>query len=199
MSSEQNQQPPLAPQFCVSGCGFYGNPTTRNMCSKCHREHLQQNQTTETETVSQIPPAREGGGPIAIAAQAYSSPMMSEETLSQPTHPAAPVPTDGYLYVKDTPTAISSSSQRTPEPPEEQQTDHTCDKQAAPKQTNTSRCWQCNKKVGLLGFQCRCGFFFCGDHRYADTHDCVFDYKTFGREQLSKANQKVVAEKLHKI
>jgi len=67
------------------------------------------------------------------------------------------------------------------------------------KQVNTSRCWRCNRKVGLLGFQCRCGFYFCGDHRYADTHDCAFDYKTFGREQLSKANQKVVAEKLHKI
>ncbi|KEP63127.1 UNVERIFIED_CONTAM: AN1 family Zinc finger domain-containing protein [Hammondia hammondi] len=68
-----------------------------------------------------------------------------------------------------------------------------------PKQVKTNRCWLCNKKVGLLGFQCRCGYYYCGEHRYADKHDCQFDYKTFEREQLRKHNNRVVADKLQKI
>lgn len=63
----------------------------------------------------------------------------------------------------------------------------------------SSRCRQCNRKVGLLGFQCRCGHSFCGEHRYADAHGCAFDYKTFEREQLKKQNNRVVADKLQKL
>ena len=35
-------------------------------------------------------------------------------------------------------------------------------------QTKRDRCWTCKKKTGLTGFECRCGFVFCGTHRYAD-------------------------------
>ena len=35
-------------------------------------------------------------------------------------------------------------------------------------QKNKGRCWGCKKKVGLTGFECRCGYVFCGTHRYAD-------------------------------
>lgn len=68
-----------------------------------------------------------------------------------------------------------------------------------PPKGKSSRCRQCNRKVGLLGFQCRCGYSFCGEHRYADAHGCAFDYKTFEREQLKKQNNKVVADKLQKL
>ncbi|GJM96876.1 hypothetical protein PR202_ga13749 [Eleusine coracana subsp. coracana] len=36
------------------------------------------------------------------------------------------------------------------------------------KKTAANRCLTCRKKVGLTGFQCRCGGTFCGSHRYAD-------------------------------
>lgn len=62
-----------------------------------------------------------------------------------------------------------------------------------------SRCHKCNRKVGLLGFVCRCGFAFCGEHRYADAHGCLFDYKAYEREQLKKQNNRVVADKLQKL
>lgn len=68
-----------------------------------------------------------------------------------------------------------------------------------PVQVNKQRCFQCNKKIGLLGFRCRCEYFFCGTHRHADCHQCVFDYKAYGKQQLTKANQKVVATKLNRI
>lgn len=51
-----------------------------------------------------------------------------------------------------------------------------------------NRCECCNKKVGLLGFGCRCGRTFCGIHRYPESHACKFDYKTDGRVALAKEN-----------
>ena len=51
----------------------------------------------------------------------------------------------------------------------------------------------------LLGFECRCGNLYCSLHRYADKHDCSFDYKKLGREEIQKRNPKVVANKIERI
>jgi predicted nucleic acid binding AN1-type Zn finger protein len=57
----------------------------------------------------------------------------------------------------------------------------------------------CKKKVGLLGFVCRCGGTFCSVHRYTDQHACDYDFKTAEREQIAKKNPLVVAPKINKI
>lgn len=62
-----------------------------------------------------------------------------------------------------------------------------------------SRCFMCRKRVGLTGFKCRCGTTFCGVHRYPEKHACSFDFKKLGREEISRANPLVIAEKLEKI
>ena len=69
----------------------------------------------------------------------------------------------------------------------------------APKkvQVNTSRCWSCNRKIGLTGFQCKCEFFFCAEHRYSDRHECAFDFKAVGKQQLAKANPVIAPAKLN--
>ena len=51
----------------------------------------------------------------------------------------------------------------------------------------------------FAGFDCRCGNVFCALHRYADKHNCSFDYKTAGREELERKHPKVVAEKIKKL
>ncbi|KAL3615369.1 hypothetical protein CASFOL_041030 [Castilleja foliolosa] len=61
------------------------------------------------------------------------------------------------------------------------------------------RCGTCNKRVGLTGFNCRCGSIFCSAHRYSDKHECTFDYRAAGQEAIAKANPVVKAEKLDKI
>jgi predicted nucleic acid binding AN1-type Zn finger protein len=61
------------------------------------------------------------------------------------------------------------------------------------------RCTTCNKRVGLTGFDCRCGQLFCAVHRYSEKHDCSYDYRTAGREAIAKANPVVKAQKLDKI
>lgn len=60
-----------------------------------------------------------------------------------------------------------------------------------PVQVKKSRCWACNKKVGLTGLECRCGYAFCSSHRYPDEHECDFDFKAHGKELLEKRNAKV--------
>lgn len=66
-------------------------------------------------------------------------------------------------------------------------------------QKNTNRCFSCRKKVGLTGFKCRCGYVYCGEHRYSDKHGCDFDYKSEAKAQLEKANPVVVASKIDRI
>ena len=63
-------------------------------------------------------------------------------------------------------------------------------------QTDKTRCWNCNKKIGLTGVRCRCGYHFCSSHRYAESHSCDYDYKTNERRKLSKQNPVVQAQKL---
>ncbi|KAL2321617.1 hypothetical protein Fmac_025996 [Flemingia macrophylla] len=61
-------------------------------------------------------------------------------------------------------------------------------------------CACCNKKVGLMGFLCKCGRTFCGKHRYPEEHQCTYDFKAAGKEEISKANPVVKPDKLiHRI
>lgn len=57
----------------------------------------------------------------------------------------------------------------------------------------------CKRKVGLTGFDCRCGGLYCWEHRYSDKHNCKFDYKELGQDQIRKNNPIVVGEKIQKI
>ena len=57
-----------------------------------------------------------------------------------------------------------------------------------PKETGKpakKRCLVCNKKVGALGFTCRCNGLFCGEHRSDLAHDCSFNYAELGNELLA--------------
>merc|ERR1711879_791177 len=67
-------------------------------------------------------------------------------------------------------------------------------------QKKKSRCWSCNKRVGLLGFTCKCQYVFCSAHRMAETHECDFDYQNEGKEILANAlGEACVADKISKI
>jgi hypothetical protein len=68
-----------------------------------------------------------------------------------------------------------------------------------PEQIHKDRCWQCQRKLGLSGIQCRCGYIFCGKHRYSDEHECKYDHQQRHRLNIAKANQKIEGKKLDKI
>ncbi|KAI3804345.1 hypothetical protein L1987_25817 [Smallanthus sonchifolius] len=67
------------------------------------------------------------------------------------------------------------------------------------KEKTSNRCLTCNKKVGVIGFKCRCGDTFCGSHRYPEKHDCEFDFKKTGRDAIARANPVVRANKVDRI
>lgn len=113
-----------------------------------------------------------------------------ETTTQTPTStPSAPTPSS--------PTP-SSSSTPTSTIPDTTTTEGSGD-EPRKVQTDTTRCWSCNKKVGLLGFKCRCDYVFCSMHRYSDKHACPFDYKAMARANLQKANPVIKGAKVEKI
>ncbi|XP_019450820.1 PREDICTED: zinc finger A20 and AN1 domain-containing stress-associated protein 7-like [Lupinus angustifolius] len=61
---------------------------------------------------------------------------------------------------------------------------------------NKNRCKSCNKKVGISGFECRCGEVFCGRHRYPELHACKVNFKEIGRQILAKQNPLCIRDKL---
>ena len=66
-------------------------------------------------------------------------------------------------------------------------------------QSKGTRCKICRAKLSLTAFPCRCGGYYCNYHRYSDRHDCGFDYKKMGTDEIQEANPKVVASKVSKI
>ena len=44
----------------------------------------------------------------------------------------------------------------------------------------------CKKKVGLLGFACKCEKTYCSGHRQAEMHLCRFDYLAESKTNLLK-------------
>ena len=74
--------------------------------------------------------------------------------------------------------------------------DDSKDSKKSKSQVDRTRCAECKKKVGLTGIECRCCQVYCGAHRIAEKHACTFDFKAFGRSNIEKANERVVAESL---
>ncbi|XP_051922888.1 AN1-type zinc finger protein 5a isoform X1 [Hippocampus zosterae] len=74
--------------------------------------------------------------------------------------------------------------------------DESKDDSSKPKK---NRCFMCRKRVGLTGFDCRCGNLFCGIHRYSDKHNCPYDYKAEAAAKIRKENPMVVADKIQRI
>ena len=64
------------------------------------------------------------------------------------------------------------------------------------KTQKKGRCAMCNKKLGLMPFECPCHLGFCAEHRYPEMHHCTFDHKAAGKEILKKAMHVVIGDKI---
>jgi len=66
-------------------------------------------------------------------------------------------------------------------------------------QEDQTKCWACCRNIGLTGIQCRCKYYFCSEHRYAESHDCTFNHQLYHRSILEREILGCVAEKVEKV
>lgn len=152
------------------------------MCSKCYRAYCADQQHENAQAGEAVK------GPMPSTAQQLTNADVAEvlaaaDAVSK-AEKAAEVATESVTPTAVPTTAASASSG---------------DDEAKPVQLNTNRCFDCNKKVGLTGFKCRCGYVYCATHRYAEKHNCFFDYKTAGRQTLANNNPVIASAKVNKF
>jgi len=167
-------------------CNFYGSEKTEGYCSVCYKDIVKNNKNNKISEENLIEKVRESSPP---------------KILEKPAPPAAPKKSstpvkseidDNTMKLKPISSSTAKLSIQKKSPASSSPTI------PSPKKKKT-RCLICKKKLGITGFDCRCGGMFCSLHRFEDQHNCNFDFKTTEREKLAKDNQKVEDAKIEKI
>ncbi|XP_052812939.1 AN1-type zinc finger protein 6-like isoform X1 [Mya arenaria] len=213
---EQNN-PNLPPTtFCRSGCGFYGNDSFEGLCSKCYKDQLKRKQ----QSSSPVSPAGRSSPATSLSPASSLSPAGEDAAVTTVSLSLSKTNLGNTVPVNDAGSNTSISRGSTTPSVETgsptipvtsaadkdkvegasggtEGSDNGADTSKDKKKR--SRCHTCKKKVGLTGFECRCGGLFCSLHRYSDKHDCTFNYREMAQEQIRKNNPVIVGEKIQKI
>jgi len=168
---------------CVGGCGFWGDEAQDGYCSLCFKKKL-------TGQPMAPAPAAAGGAAIRCKCGFYGQ-KQYDNMCSVCYHKAGgvkkPVVAVNQWRKKFRRALIKLKAVRA--------------FASAPRllQKNKTRCWTCSRKVGITGIDCKCGFIFCGTHRYPDEHNCRYDHKGNHQKVLRKHNQQIVSKKFDTI
>ncbi|XP_078283705.1 AN1-type zinc finger protein 6 [Rhinoraja longicauda] len=212
MAQETNQT--QVPMLCTTGCGFYGNPRTNGMCSVCYKDFLQRQNnngrispaSANLSSLTDVYPVQctEGNPPELPSSFSSSSTsghsrsvvsnqllLLSQESVTKPQGGGEHTEVKQEIPKKELQASTSKEIAQT--------SSNGQDKSPEKPKQKKNRCFTCRKKVGLTGFDCRCGNLFCGLHRYSDKHSCPYDYKADAAEKIRKENPVVVGEKIQKI
>ncbi|XP_043920320.1 AN1-type zinc finger protein 5 isoform X3 [Protopterus annectens] len=152
------------------------SPTTESITQRTEASYCEAPISSTMETSRNMPPAS-----LPVTQQMTEMSISREDKAASPKAEAAePVVTQPSPSVSQPSTLVNEETPELPKP-------------------KKNRCYMCRKKVGLTGFDCRCGNLFCGLHRYSDQHNCPYDYKAEAAAKIRKENPVVVAEKIQRI
>jgi len=206
MDQESNQME-QAPVQCRNGCGFYSNAGTDGLCSVCYKDMIKKKQQPPTGMPASLAPAP--GAMASLSIDESSSPVKSSSTSVETASPTVIVPSSLQTEKRtesECASVTGATASTIPDDAPPSTSSHAAGTDAETPDGNgkdgkkkKNRCLSCKKKVGLTGFTCRCGGLFCSIHRYSDKHECNFDYKELGAQEIRKSNPVVVATKVQKI
>jgi len=183
---EEKKQGPKT--LCLGGCNFFGDESQEGYCSLCYKKKMCGGSTTTTTTGPPAAPVKCTNKCGFFGAAQYDG-MCSVCFTKTGGVVKKIVATPGVkqwrrkfrrALLKLRCVRAFASAPRI-------------------RQKNKTRCWQCNKKIGITGIDCKCGFIFCGIHRYPSEHACQFDHKGRHQETLRKNNQQIVSKKFDTI
>jgi hypothetical protein len=174
-------------QLCKGQCGFFGTNDNQGYCSVCFKKEVAKKEKKSDEkkddVKSRLSTPESTSGSMTDAMADLMKPI--------PTHP------------DNTPSSVSPPSPVSPQPKEpssvESEKKNNSEESQPPAKKQKKKCGICKKKLGLTGFECRCGHFYCGIHRYSDQHNCPFDYKSDGRKLIAAQNPAVRGDKIAKL
>ena len=178
------------PRLCPKCQSFFGTKDTNFMCSKCFKESKAEAPVDKKDSIEMYSQVTQQTGkePLNDVRERIESdltadddkikePEEKKDDAKPPEKPKVSINSNfhGDIGKKTSPGSHATVIQK------------------------KNRCQYWNKKTGLLGIECKCGYNFWSKHRHADDHNCEYNYKDETKAKLEQENPLVAPSKFGRI